>query len=106
MQADMWNPIGGKTNFASMLESNPQALQVAEVDNQAVGLIIIDQHERETTFFYRLAVDTNFHERGVGTALLQKAEENAQNNGTKEIALYMLTQRMDNCSNSIQQKVT
>ena len=78
-----------ETNFASMQLLNPEAIQVAEIDDQVVGLIIIDHHGRETSFFYRLAVLEAHRGTGVGSALLKKAEEIARLMGTKEVAVYV-----------------
>lgn len=77
-----------ETNFASMLETNPHAIQIAELDGQVVGLVIIDQHGRETAFFYRLAVLEQHRGSGVGSLLLQKAEGIACTMGAKEVAVY------------------
>lgn len=89
-QADMFDEVwDSQENFASMIAINPLAIQVAQVDDEIVGLIIIDSHGKETSFFYRLAVSEQKRGSGIGSALLQRAEEIAKNMGAKEVAIYV-----------------
>lgn len=76
-------------NFASIIEVNPQYIQVAEIDNQLVGIIIIDSHGDKINFFYRLAVKEDQRGRGIGSALLSKAEAIAQEIGAQEVAVFV-----------------
>ena len=83
---EVWD---SQENFASIIVANPQAIQVGEAENKVVGLIIIDSHGTDTSFFYRLAVDQNHRGSGIGSALLQKAEDIAKDMGAKEVAVYV-----------------
>jgi len=78
-----------EANFVSIVETNHETIQVAEVDKKIVGIILIDSHGQDVKFFYRLAVLEEYRGHGVGSALLSAAETIARDMGAKEVAVFV-----------------
>lgn len=88
--SNMYDPTwDSEANLASIIETTPASIQIAQQDGQIVGVVIIDNHGDKVKFFYRLAVSEQHRGSGVGSALLQKAEAIAQEMGAQEIAVFV-----------------
>ena len=89
-EADMSDPTwDSENNYASMIQKDPSSVLVALVDNNIVGIIIIDFHGNELSFLYRLAVKKEYRKRGIGTKLLEEAEKIVKERGGKEVAFFV-----------------
>jgi ribosomal protein S18 acetylase RimI-like enzyme len=62
---------------------------VAEQDGELIGSLFIDQFGSQVAFIFRLVVDKEYRNKGVATALINKAQEILKARGTKEVALLV-----------------
>jgi ribosomal protein S18 acetylase RimI-like enzyme len=67
-----------------LLERDPQALVVAEEDNEVVGSLIAGWDGWRGSF-YRLAVHPGHRRRGLGTALLREGERRLAAQGVRRV---------------------
>jgi len=74
--------------FVKLIDTG--SIYVAFLDNQIVGCINVYKKDEQTYGFGLLAVDFNFSGQGIGTALINKAEEIAKNNGAKYMKIEIL----------------
>ncbi len=69
---------------------NEGQIYVAYLDDKIVGCIQIYQRDESAFGFSLLAVDFNYAHQGIGTALINKAEEIALANGAKQMRIEIL----------------
>lgn len=75
-------------DFTALVEAGE--IYVAYLDNKIVGSIHIYQHNSDTYKFSLLSVDFKHGGNGIGTALINRAEEEAIQNGAKQIKIEIL----------------
>lgn len=78
-----------KENINSMVELNPELIQVAVKDDKVIGAILIVLFGKKVAFFYSLAVKKEFRNQGIATKLINHAEEIMRIKGVKEFGLYV-----------------
>ncbi|OGH23452.1 MAG: hypothetical protein A2629_00195 [Candidatus Levybacteria bacterium RIFCSPHIGHO2_01_FULL_41_15] len=89
-EADMFDSLwDSKENFNSIIKKNPKSILVAVVDNKVIGNIIISPHGSEVSLLFRLAVRKDHRNKGVGTKLLEYAEDSACKSKAKEIGFFV-----------------
>lgn len=86
MFAEAWD---SEENLNDMIEKNPESILVAEVEGRIVGQILMVPYGGHVAFLFRLTVDQNYREKGVGSTLLESAEKLLKKKGLKEIALFV-----------------
>jgi ribosomal protein S18 acetylase RimI-like enzyme len=77
-----------------LLERDPEALLVAEVDGEIVGSLVVGWDGWRGTF-YRLAVDPSHRRRGLATALVQAGEERLRALGAHRLNAIVETEEAD-----------
>lgn len=78
-------------DFTTLVEAGE--IYVAYLDDLIVGSIHIYQKNKDTYKFSLLSVDFNHGGKGIGTALINRAEEEAIKNGAKQIKIEILRVR-------------
>ena len=87
--------IWGKDYIRLFLEDYTEIVKsgdifVAYLDDNIVGSVHIYAHDKDTYKFSLLSVDFNQGGNGVGSALIQRAEEEAKKNGANQIKIEIL----------------
>ena len=80
--------IDDRETLRAKIQSNPESILVATIDNKVVGNVYIIQ-DPWSSFIFRLAVRKKFKERGVGAMLMGEAEELLREKGVKDVALFV-----------------
>lgn len=89
-EADMFDPVwDSKDNLNSMIKKNPKSILVATVGNEVIGNIIISSHGSEVSLFFRLTIRKGHRNKGVGTQLLEYAEDSANKSKVKEVGFFV-----------------
>ncbi len=76
-------------NLVSIIQQDKDLIQIAVLDDQIVGLIVLTPQGLSQTFFYRFIVKNSLRGEGIGSELLRTAEEVVRQRGGKKIALYV-----------------
>ena len=82
-----YEPMDSEEQLTRLHEQSPQSLIVAEQDGTVVGNVIV-LHDWGPLVF-RLAVRKEFRNRGIGTQLMEAAEEQVRSEGFREIHLMV-----------------
>lgn len=83
---EVWD---SKENLNSIINKNPQSIQVIEEKGKVIGNIFIISYGKKVSYLFRLAVKKEFREKGVGSALIKKAEEIIKQQGATEVGFYV-----------------
>lgn len=83
---DVWD---SEDNLKSMTVKNPQSILVAEDGGKVIGNIFIIHYGKKVSYLFRLAVRKEVREKGIGSALIKKAEEVIKQRGATEVGLYV-----------------
>jgi len=75
-------------DFTRLIESGN--IFVAYLNNKIVGSVHIYSKDKNTYSFGLLSVDFNVGGQGIGTALIERVEEEALKNGAKQIKMEIL----------------
>ncbi len=93
-EAEVFDKVwDSEENLSSMIKKDPKGVLVAQKDKQIAGIIMLVPFGSEAFFFYRLAVLKKYRNQGIGSQLLEKAEQIAKEKGVKEIAFYVNTDK-------------
>lgn len=74
--------------FLQRINLNPHSIIVAEWNGVVVGNVFIVM-DNWSAFFFRLAVRKKIQNAGIGSQLLQQAEEHLKHMGIKEVFLFI-----------------
>ena len=89
-EADMFDPVwDSKNNLNSMIKKNPRSILVATANNEVIGNIIISSHGQKVSLLFRLAIRKDHRNKGVGTKLLEYAEDSSSKSKAKEIGFFV-----------------
>lgn len=77
-----------RENLATKINRDPDSILVAEVDGQVVGSVYI-MADGWSAFIYRLVVGMSARQHGIGTRLMEAAEEQLRSKGVPEVALFV-----------------
>jgi len=82
-------------NLAGMIEQNPDSIIVASRGKEIIGSVFTVPYGTKVTCLFRLVVKDQFRGQGVGSMLINKAQEIAVKRGVVEIGLYVNTKDRD-----------
>lgn len=90
--------IWGKNYERLFLEDFSELVEKGEIfvaykDGSIVGSVHVYAKDKETFKFSLLSVSTNYGGKGVGTALVQRAEEEAKTHGASQVKIEILRVR-------------
>jgi ribosomal protein S18 acetylase RimI-like enzyme len=89
-EADLFDEVwDSETNLKSLVANNPQFILVAEEDNIIIGNIFIVPYGKNVSYLFRLAVKKEFRKSGIGSALINRAEEVIKQEKSTEVGLYV-----------------
>jgi ribosomal protein S18 acetylase RimI-like enzyme len=89
-QEGTYKPVwAAEENLVSILKQDQDLIQIAEQDGQLVGMIVLTPQGKNQTFFYRFIVKKDLRGGGIGSRLIQVAEETVKKKDGKKIALYV-----------------
>lgn len=88
---DAWD---APSHLNQKIAKDPTSILVAEEENEVTGCILIIR-DNWTPFLFRLAVKESYRKKGVGTALMQAAEEQLRNEGMDEVAIFVDEEKTD-----------
>ncbi len=74
--------------LAAKVRRDPESILVAELDGQVVGNVF-SLDDGWNSFIFRLAVVPEQHGKGIGTKLLEAAEERLRGRGNKQVMLFV-----------------
>ncbi len=83
------NVWDSKENYSSMVKKDKQAITIAIDNKQIIGVFMLIYFGSMICLMYRLAVDKNYRNKGVGSLLLAKAEEIAKKKNVKKLGFYV-----------------
>ncbi|MFC1649508.1 GNAT family N-acetyltransferase [Patescibacteria group bacterium] len=83
---DVWD---SKKNILSIIENDPEYAIVALENDKVVGCVFIVPYGAEAANLFRLTVKKDKRGAGIGTKLLEHAEDVVRNKGYKEVGLYV-----------------
>ncbi len=73
---------------------DPESIVVAEIGDLVVGCMFV-VFEPWAHLIYHMAVDSNFRNKGIGTALMQYAEDLIKERGGEYITGYVMSENVD-----------
>jgi len=89
-ESGMFDPVwDSKKNLNSMIKKNPKSILVSIIDNKVIGSIIISSHGSEVGLLFRLAIKKDHGNKGVGSKLLEYAEDSVSKSNAKEIGFFV-----------------
>ncbi|NQZ06574.1 MAG: GNAT family N-acetyltransferase [Algicola sp.] len=93
-ESGMWKSGGTRTNTL-LVEQNvkDKALLLAELDNTIVGSLLVQLKDKQTCEMGVIVADVTFRKLGIGSALINTAEQWAIEQGCKVMRLELLTPR-------------
>lgn len=83
-----------RENLAGKIQKNPDSILVAVLEKQIIGSVYIVE-DGWSAKIARLCVGKNYRNKGIGSKLLEAAEEILKGKGRKEIALYVDEDNLD-----------
>lgn len=72
------------------LKRNPNTCYVALDDNKIIGVILCG-HDGRRAYIYHTFVDTNYRNKGIGSALVDKVLKSLKNENIKKVALVVFS---------------
>ncbi|HXB13441.1 MAG TPA: GNAT family N-acetyltransferase [Bacteroidia bacterium] len=94
--ADMWDYTADtEGNLQSMIDQNPDAILVAELDREVVGSIYTTPFGINVGIIWRLAVLEQHRRKGIASELLEEMTYRLNTKGVKEIWGFMDTTKPD-----------
>ena len=97
-----YRPCDLKENLKRKIERDPQSILVAIDGNQIIGCVFISE-DGWSGFIWRLCVQESHRKNGIGSMLLQKAEEIINNRGINEVSIFV-DPKKDSLKNWYQKK--
>lgn len=89
-EADLFDDVwDSENNLNSISNKNPKFILVAEEKGEVIGNVIIVQYGKKVSYLFRLVVKKEFQKGGIGSALINKAEEIIKQGGATEVGLYV-----------------
>lgn len=82
-------------NVNGMIDLHEDAVIVAEEDGKIIGNMYLVHFGTRVCNFFRLAVDPEYQGRGVGTALLEYAEQMQKAKGVTGIGFFVDTENQE-----------
>ncbi|HEU5133800.1 MAG TPA: GNAT family N-acetyltransferase [Steroidobacteraceae bacterium] len=93
-ESGLWKRKGTRTNAAEIERLLREgALILAELDGAIVGSVNVDLMDNGVGHFGMLVADPNYRGRGIGSALVARAEDWARGRGCRTMRLELLTPR-------------
>jgi len=77
-----------KKGIGKYLKRNPKTCFIAEEDNKVIG-VILSGHDGRRGFIHHTAVDCAYRNKGIGTALVNKAIEALQKEGIHKVGFVV-----------------
>ena len=77
-----------RENLKRKIERDPQSILIANEDDSIVGCVFIVE-DGWNGFIWRLCVKESHRKRGIGSVLMQKAEDIIRSRGIKEVSLFV-----------------
>jgi predicted N-acetyltransferase YhbS len=74
-----------KDNYASMTKIDPEAVLVAEIEEEVVGSIMVSPLGVNLAILWSRVVAEKYRRRGIGTKLVEEMEVRLKRKGVKEI---------------------
>jgi ribosomal protein S18 acetylase RimI-like enzyme len=88
--ADLFDEVWeAEENLAGMVKVDEEAVLVAEVRGELVGVVFLIPYGSKVTYLFRLVVDEKWRGRGIGSELMLRAEKVARDRGVKEMGVYV-----------------
>lgn len=82
---DVWD---SRLHWEEKIQKEPNSILVAMEGEQVIGCILIIR-DPWTSFLFRFAVDSEYRGKGVGSALLEAAEEALRSEGVDEVTMFV-----------------
>ena len=83
-----------RQNLKRKIERDPESILLAIIDKKIVGCVFIVE-DGWNAFLWRLSVKKDYRKKGIGLALMQKAEEIIKKRGLKEVSLFVGSDKVD-----------
>ncbi|OGH21610.1 MAG: hypothetical protein A2629_01760 [Candidatus Levybacteria bacterium RIFCSPHIGHO2_01_FULL_41_15] len=80
--------MDAEERLTEKIQRNPDSILVAVLDGQVVGNVLI-MEDGWGPLLFRLAVGQSFREKGIGTKLLEEAENKLKDKGYKEVHILI-----------------
>ncbi len=80
--------MDAEERLAEKIQRSPDSILVAVLDGRVVGNVLIIE-DGWGPFLFRLAVSQSFREKGIGTKLLEEAENKLKDKGYKEVHILV-----------------
>lgn len=77
-----------RKNLKRKIERDPQSILIAEENNKIIGCVFIVE-DGWNAFIWRLCVKESHRKKGIGSLLMQKAEDIIKKRGIKEASLFV-----------------
>jgi ribosomal protein S18 acetylase RimI-like enzyme len=88
-QSDLFDPVWeSEQNIKGKIKRDPESILVAEAEKQVIGCVFIVE-DGWNAFLWRLCVQADFRNKGIGVKLIQQAEKIIANRGLKEVSLFI-----------------
>ena len=88
-ECDLYDPVWeDRKNLKRKIERDPQSILIAEDAGVVIGCVFIVE-DGWNGFIWRLGVKRSYRKKGVGSLLMQKAEEIIKKRGIKEASLFV-----------------
>lgn len=82
---EVWD---SENHLTEKISKDDQSILIAEENDEIIGCLLI-MRDPWACFLYRLAVKESYRNRGVGSALLEAAENQLRDRGVEEVGLYV-----------------
>lgn len=83
---EVWD---SRENLASMVDKDSESVLVATDAENLIGSVVISPYGDKVAYIFRLVVQDVYRGKGIGSKLLQEAEEIVKSRGVKEVALFI-----------------
>src|SRR3972149_271307 len=81
-------PVDNEEIFKKKISIDPESIIVAEIDGKIMGCVFI-AYDPCQSFIYHLGVGVNHRKEGIGTKLMEKAENILKKRGMLKPKLYV-----------------
>lgn len=82
---DVWDSA---EHWEEKIAKDPNSILVATDENEVIGCILIIE-DPWTSFIFRLAVKETHRQKGIGSQLIEAAENQLRENGNEEVSIFV-----------------